>query len=63
MIIGAVAGVALGAALGYALFTRILKAQASNVIAKAEQKGENIKDKKNPSSQGEIHPTQGEAQR
>ena len=46
MIIGAVAGVALGAALGYALFTRILKAQASNVIAKAEQKGENIKDKK-----------------
>ncbi len=46
MIIGALAGVALGAALGYALFTRILKTQASNVIAKAEQKGENIKDKK-----------------
>ncbi len=46
MIIGAIAGVALGAALGYALFTRILKTQASNVIAKAEQKGENIKDKK-----------------
>ncbi|MDE0980010.1 MAG: ribonuclease Y [Flavobacteriales bacterium] len=46
MIIGALAGAALGAALGYALFTRILKTQASNVIAKAEQKGENIKDKK-----------------
>ncbi len=46
MIIGAIAGVALGTALGYALFTRILKTQASNVIAKAEQKGENIKDKK-----------------
>ena len=46
MIIGALAGAALGAALGYALFTRILKTQATNVIAKAEQKGENIKDKK-----------------
>lgn len=46
MIIGALAGAVLGAALGYALFTRILKTQASNVIAKAEQTGENIKDKK-----------------
>ena len=46
MIIGALVGAALGAGLGYVLFTRILKGQANDVISKAEQKGENIKEKK-----------------
>ncbi len=45
-IIGALISAAVGAGLSYALFTRILKRQSNDIISKAEQKGENIKEKK-----------------
>ena len=46
IIIGSLAGLALGAGLGYALFNRMLTKQAEDILAKAEQKGENVKEKK-----------------
>ena len=46
IIIGSLAGLALGAGLGYALFNRVLTKQAEDILAKAEQKGENVKEKK-----------------
>ena len=42
IIIGAV----VGAIIGYLLFTRVFKAQAKNALAKAEQEGEHMKEKK-----------------
>jgi ribonuclease Y len=44
--IGAVVGLLGGAGIGYYLFTNLLKKRAEEVIAEAEQKGENIKEKK-----------------
>lgn len=44
--IGAVVGLLAGAGIGYYLFTSMLSKRAEEVIAEAEQKGENIKEKK-----------------
>lgn len=46
IIIGSLAGIALGTGVGYMLFNRVLTKQAEDLLAKAEQKGENIKEKK-----------------
>lgn len=46
LIIGSLAGLTLGAGLGYFIFTSVLKKQAKEVLSKAEAKGENIKEKK-----------------
>ena len=45
-IIGSLAGLALGAGLGYFIFNRMLNKQASQILSKAEAQGENIKEKK-----------------
>ena len=46
LIIGSLAGLALGAGLGYFIFNRMLNKQASQILSKAEAQGENIKEKK-----------------
>jgi ribonuclease Y len=46
LIIGSLAGLALGAGLGYFIFNRVLGKQAKEILNKAEAKGENIKEKK-----------------
>ena len=46
LIIGSLAGLALGAGLGYFIFNRMLQKQAKEILSKAEAKGEHIKDKK-----------------
>ena len=46
LIIGSLAGLALGAGLGYFIFNRMLGKQAKEILNKAEAKGENIKEKK-----------------
>jgi len=46
LIIGSLAGLALGAGLGYFIFNRMLNKQASHILSKAEAQGENIKEKK-----------------
>lgn len=45
-IIGALAGLILGGGLAYVLLNRMLQSKADQVIKEAEQKGENIKEKK-----------------
>ena len=44
--IGALGGLVAGGGLGYALFNRLLSSQKDEILAKAEQQGENIKEKK-----------------
>lgn len=44
--IGAVVGLLAGAGVGYYLFTNLLSKRAEEVLQEAEQKGENIKEKK-----------------
>jgi ribonuclease Y len=46
LIIGSLAGLALGSGLGYFIFNRMLNKQASQILSKAEAQGENIKEKK-----------------
>jgi ribonuclease Y len=46
LFIGSLAGLALGAGLGYFIFNRMLNKQASQILSKAEAQGENIKEKK-----------------
>ena len=46
LIIGSLAGLALGAGLGYFIFNRMLNKQANQILSKAEAQGENIKEKK-----------------
>ena len=46
LIIGSLAGLALGAGLGYFIFNRMLNKQASQILSKAEAQGENLKEKK-----------------
>ncbi|MGB1076430.1 MAG: ribonuclease Y [Flavobacteriales bacterium] len=43
---GAVAGLLAGAGIGYFIFNNLLKSRSDAVIAEAERKGENIKEKK-----------------
>ncbi len=45
-ILGAVAGLILGGAAAYAILNSVLKGKASAIIKDAEQKGENVKEKK-----------------
>ena len=45
-IIGALAGLVIGGGLAYAILNGVLKGKASSIIKEAEQKGENIKEKK-----------------
>ncbi|MCH1576299.1 MAG: ribonuclease Y [Flavobacteriales bacterium] len=45
-ILGALAGLILGGGLAYVLLNRMLQSKADQVIKEAEQKGENIKEKK-----------------
>lgn len=44
--IGAVVGLLAGAGVGYYLFTNLLSKRAEEVLQEAEQKGENVKEKK-----------------
>jgi|TARA_B100000768_G_C11279401_1_gene377676 ribonuclease Y len=46
LFIGSLAGLALGAVLGYFIFNRMLNKQANQILSKAESQGENIKEKK-----------------
>ena len=45
-IIGAIAGLVAGGGVAYAILNGVLKGKASTIIKEAEQKGENIKEKK-----------------
>ena len=45
-IIGALAGLIVGGGIAYVLLNRVLQGKAAQVIKEAEQKGENIKEKK-----------------
>lgn len=45
-IIGALAGLVIGGGIAYALFNRMLKGKAEQILKEAEQKGEHIKEKK-----------------
>ncbi len=46
ILIGSLAGLVVGGGLGYALFNRFLSSQRDQILAKAEEQGENIKEKK-----------------
>ena len=46
ILIGALGGLVAGGGLGYVLFNRLLSSQKDEILAKAEQQGENIKEKK-----------------
>ena len=45
-LIGALGGLVAGGGIGYVLFNRLLSSQKDEILAKAEQQGENIKEKK-----------------
>ena len=45
-ILGAIAGLVVGGGAAYAILNSVLKGKASSIIKEAEQKGENIKEKK-----------------
>ena len=45
-IIGGIAGLVAGGGVAYAILNGVLKGKASTIIKEAEQKGENIKEKK-----------------
>ena len=46
ILIGSLSGLAVGGGLGYVLFNRFLSSQKEQILAKAEEQGENIKEKK-----------------
>ncbi|MDA0913053.1 MAG: ribonuclease Y [Bacteroidetes bacterium] len=46
LIIGSLSGLAVGGGIGYALFNRMLSSQKEQILSKAEEQGENIKEKK-----------------
>ena len=46
ILIGALGGLVAGGGIGYVLFNRLLSSQKDEILAKAEQQGENIKEKK-----------------
>ncbi|MFT4778555.1 MAG: ribonuclease Y, partial [Flavobacteriales bacterium] len=46
ILIGAAAGVAIGAGVAYLIFTKMLSKKAIGIIKEAEDKGENIKQAK-----------------
>ncbi len=46
ILIGALGGLVAGVGIGYMIFNRLLSSQKALIIAKAEQQGENIKEKK-----------------
>lgn len=46
ILIGALAGIAAGTGIGYFLFNRLLSKQAEQILSKAEEQGENLKEKK-----------------
>ena len=46
ILIGALGGFVAGGGLGYVVFNRMLSSQKDEILAKAEQQGENIKEKK-----------------
>lgn len=54
-IIAAALGIVLGSGLGYFLFLKVLTGKADSIVREAELRGEAIKEKKNSSSQREIH--------
>ena len=45
-LLGGLAGLLLGGGIAYAILQSVLKGKASTIIKEAEQKGENIKEKK-----------------
>ena len=46
ILIGSLSGLAVGGGIGYVLFNRFLSSQKEQILAKAEEQGENIKEKK-----------------